>query len=79
MEPIHSLHVSSQIQNYAALPIQNIPMLLDNKTIYTLKPDALPYFINSAEWNLGRILFEAYFLEVDLTYESSCCFCIATD
>ncbi|KAJ3410259.1 hypothetical protein HDV05_003985 [Chytridiales sp. JEL 0842] len=46
--------VSSQIQQYAFLPVQPL-MLYDshyNQTFYALPPSSLTHFLNSAEWNL---------------------------
>ncbi|KAJ3039895.1 hypothetical protein HDV00_011678 [Rhizophlyctis rosea] len=50
--------VSSQIQHYAALPIQPEA----GNSVYYLRPHNLPHFINSAEWNLGQRLSTNAFL-----------------
>ncbi|KNC97334.1 GPI-anchor transamidase GPI17 [Spizellomyces punctatus DAOM BR117] len=51
--------VDSQVQNYAALPIQSQSIEKDGRTVHVLRPEALPHFINSAEWNLASVVSSA--------------------
>ncbi|TPX66073.1 hypothetical protein SpCBS45565_g04715 [Spizellomyces sp. 'palustris'] len=51
--------IDSQVQNYAALPIQSQLMEKDGRTVHVLRPEALPHFINSAEWNLASVVSSA--------------------
>ncbi len=44
--------VSSQIQNYASLPLVPFQTTIDGVITHTLNPKDLTHFINSAEWNL---------------------------
>jgi hypothetical protein len=54
---LYSFSVSSQIQNYANLPIVPNQAEYQSKKIFTLSPKELTTFINSAEWNLGKSLY----------------------
>ena len=44
--------VDSQVQYYAQLTVT--PEKNENEGYYYLRPEMLPHFVNSAEWNLGE-------------------------
>jgi len=47
-----SFQVSSQIQNYASLPLIPTEEIGEHETVYKLFPKDLTHFINSEEWSL---------------------------
>ena len=48
-----SFKLSSQVQNYASLPLVPTAAEMDGKPVYKLYPKDLTHFIKSAEWNLA--------------------------
>ena len=48
--------VDSQVQYYGKLTVT--PEKNENEFYYQLKPEMLPHFVNSAEWNLGELWTE---------------------
>ena len=54
-ENVSSFRISSQIQNYATLPVSPQRAELNAQKVHVLSPKELTTFINSAEWNLGYL------------------------
>ncbi|KAJ3189711.1 hypothetical protein HK101_008738 [Irineochytrium annulatum] len=53
---LHSFHVSSQVQHFTSLPITPEVWEVDGEQMHVLRPNMLPLFINSAEWNLASVV-----------------------
>lgn len=54
---MHSLNIKKQIQNYAPLLIKpNYKERVGKPNYYYFKPQHLPHFVNSAEWNLASTI-----------------------
>lgn len=48
--------VSSQIQNYAVLPIDPFPTVIGGETMFAFNPKQLTQFINTPEWNFASVI-----------------------
>lgn len=55
---VSNFTVDSQVQNYASLSMKPHYKEREGKAGYFyLNPENLPHFINSADWNLGNLVF----------------------